>query len=73
MTPDHANIYYILPHMYRTKHITNHQTMPRRSLFALPPSLLRHIIQRSQLSQTATINPINPVTAIPRSNETLGE
>jgi hypothetical protein len=73
MTPDHDNIYSILSHMYRTKHITKNQAMPRRSLFTLPPSLLRLIIQRAQQSQTATIDPINPVTTIPLSNETLGE
>ena len=54
--------------MYHVKH-----QVSRRSLFALPPSLLRLIIQRAQQSQTATMNPISPVTTIPLSNETLGE
>ena len=53
--------------MYHVKHQVS------RSLFALPPSLLRLIIQRAQLIQTATTNPISPVTTIPLSNETLGE
>jgi len=35
--------------MYQVKHQVS------RSLFALPPSLLRLIIQRAQQSQTATI------------------
>ena len=69
MTQYHDSIYSILASMYQTKH----EVKPRRSLFALPPSLLRHIIQRSQASQTATINPTIPATLIPRSNETLGE
>ena len=49
------------------------QRMQRSSLFALPPSLLRHIIQRSQPSQTTTANPTTPAAPIPRSNETLEE
>lgn len=57
---------------FYTKHRTQHRTEPP-SLFALPPSLLRHIIQRSQLSQTAIANPTIPATAIPLPKETLGE
>ena len=53
--------------MYHVKHQVSH------TLFALPPSLLRLIIHRAQLIQTATTNPISPVTTIPLSNETLGE
>ena len=53
---------------HRTEHHTEHHT-----LFALPPSLLRNIIQRSQLSQTATTNATIPATTIPLSKETLGE
>ena len=59
--------------MYKATHQVMHQATPRRSLFALPPSLLRHIIQRSQASQTTTANPTIPAIPIPRSNETLGE
>jgi hypothetical protein len=50
------------------QHRTEHHT-----LFALPPSLLRNIIQRSQLSQTATATPTIPATTIPLPKETLGE
>ena len=50
-----------------------YRSYTRRTLFSLPPSLLRNIIQRSQLSQNATINPTMPATAIPLPNETLGE
>jgi len=53
---------------FYTKHRTEHHT-----LFALPPSLLRNIIQRSQLSQTATATPTIPATTIPLPKETLGE
>lgn len=53
---------------HRTQHCTEHHT-----LFALPPSLLRHIIQRSQLSQTATSAPTIPAMQIPLPKETLGE
>ena len=65
MAQYHINIYS----MYRA----THQAAPRRSLFALPSSLLRIIIQRSQLSQTTTASPTIPATPIPRSNETLDE
>jgi hypothetical protein len=53
---------------FYTQHRTEHYT-----LFALPPSLLRNIIQRSQLSQTATATPTIPATTIPLPKETLGE
>jgi hypothetical protein len=53
---------------FYTKQRTEHHT-----LFALPPSLLRNIIQRSQLSQTATATPTIPATTIPLPKETLGE
>jgi len=53
---------------FYTKHHTEHHT-----LFPLPPSLLRNIIQRSQLSQTATATPMIPATTIPLPKETLGE
>ena len=52
----------------RTQQRTEHHT-----LFALPPSLLRNIIQRSQLSQTAVATPTIPATTIPLPKETLGE
>ena len=77
MTQYDSNIYSILNTMYRTiyrtTHHTENQATHRRSLFALPPSLLRIIIQRSQLSQTTTASPTIPATPIPLSNETLEE
>ena len=65
----HNNMNSILAPMHRT----TYHTTPRRSLFALPPSLLRHIIQRSQPIQTVVISPTIPAAAIPRPKETLGE
>lgn len=59
--------------MYRRMYQAKPQAKPYRSLFALPPSLLRNIIQRSQSIQTATANPTMPATAIPLPKETLGE
>ena len=53
---------------FYTKHRTEHHT-----LFALPPSLLRNIIQRSHASHTATATPTIPATPIPLPKETLGE
>lgn len=53
---------------FYTKHYTEHHT-----LFALPPSLLCNIIQRSHTSQTATTVPTIPATPIPLPKETLGE
>jgi len=69
---------YSIPRMipllpYRLAHSAEHRAKAHRTLFALPPSLLRNIIQRSQPIQTATINPTTPATAIPLPNETLGE
>ena len=57
---------------FYTKHRTQHRT-EHHTLFALPPSLLRNIIQRSQPSQTATTAPTIPATTIPLPKETLGE
>ena len=57
---------------FYTKHRTQHRT-EHHTLFALPPSLLRNIIQRSQPSQTATAIPTIPATTIPLPKETLGE
>jgi len=54
-------------------HSVTYRTKPRRSLFALPPSLLRHIIQRSQPIQTAAATPTIPATPIPRPKEILDE
>ena len=57
---------------FYTKHRTQHRT-EHHTLFALPPSLLRNIIQRSQPSQTTTDSPTIPATTIPLPKETLGE
>ena len=57
---------------FYTKHRTQHRT-EHHTLFALPPSLLRNIIQRSQPSQTATTAPTIPATTIPLPKENLGE
>ena len=57
---------------FYTKHRTQHRT-EHHTLFALPPSLLRNILQRAQPSQTATTAPTIPATTIPLPKETLGE